>query len=96
MKKSLRKIVGTSKKITPEIHHKVKATERRKEVIRLKNDMENEQIMPKDFRGTHPLSIGKSEFAKNRAKIRKARRVVLYILVSIPVLYILIINIFNI
>ena len=74
MAKNIRKLIGTKSKITEDLHHKVKVVNRKREIMKMRNDIENEQILPPQFIGTHPLEMGETEFAKERkAKIEKKR-----------------------
>lgn len=61
-----RSLIGHPTKITEDIHHKVKVVNRKREIMKMRNDIENEQILPHQFIGTHPLEMGETEFAKER------------------------------
>lgn len=57
-----RHLIGTKhpKEITEAIHHKVQVIDRKREICKVRIDVENglyepdEQILPPNYRGTHP------------------------------------------
>lgn len=87
---------GKDKPIKEEVHHKVKAGDRRRDVILFIDDLENTKDWPETqitatwIVGTHSRErLAKKNYFK-RIKICAA------ILISIPILYILVINLFGI
>ncbi len=56
MKKQLRKIIGTSKKVTENLHHKCKVVSRKRDLMKIKMDIENgcyEQHLDPNQKPTH-------------------------------------------
>ncbi len=57
-----RQIATKVAKITPDIFHRVKVIERKREIAKTKVDIDNDtyvQIRPLKYSGTHPLTIKK-------------------------------------
>jgi len=56
MKKQLRKVMGTSKRITEDLHHKCKVISRKRDLMKIKMDVENgcyEQHLDPNQKPTH-------------------------------------------
>ena len=88
--KRIQKLYNTGRMIDVNIHHKMVALKRKKDILKMKNDIENEQIMPHNFQGTHPRIKG-----YRPAKKRINWGMVLVWLLILPLLWIIIIGLID-